>query len=175
MMKKLALILGLLCSPAFAANPTAKQVVEEFCNLDLSGARLHSTEDAPIWKLTLDDGEPQEGPVVIIRGYSIENAVEKSEHGEVTVRYTILGVIAGDQLHKPDSTKLATGQFKLEYRDGWKISLRSLKVPPHVSPDAYSKHIDLLIQAINRKSPEKRDVQREKSLNALKASLLKLR
>jgi len=44
-----------------------------------------------------------------------------------------------------------------------------------VSPEAYSKHIDLLTQAINRQPLEKRDEPRRIALEKLKAQVLALR
>jgi hypothetical protein len=171
-----ALLLSLVFagSGLYDATQHPGQVVEEFCQLDLSGARLHSAEDAPIWRLTLDDGEPPESPVVIARGFHVAGAVEQGNEGTVTIQYQVLGVIGPDEVFTADSTRFATGRFHLKQQDGWKISLQSLKVPPHVSPEGYARHIDLLIQAINRKPPAKRNEARLSSLQKLKAQILAL-
>jgi hypothetical protein len=173
--KWLATVLFVACPCLLGAAQSSQQVVEEFCRLDLSGARLHSTEDAPIWHLTLNDGEPPAGPVVIARGFHAAKAVEQGESGTVTVRYDVLGVVGADEVFKPGSEQFALGRFQLKEQDGWKISLQSLAVSPHVSPEAYSKHIDLLTQAINRQPLEKRDEPRRIALEKLKAQVLALR
>lgn len=176
-MRRLAFFLFIFvaCPCVFGASQTSDQVVDEFCRLDLSGARLHSTEDDPIWRLTMNDGEPSEGPVVIARGFRVTSAVDQGHTRTVTVRYDVLGVIGEDLVFKPGPTRFATGRFHLKEQDGWKISLQSLKVPPHVSPDAYAKHIDLLIQAIDRKPPLKGNEPRHRSLEKLKAQVLALK
>lgn len=173
-MKRLVLFLSLAAPLLLSAAQTRRQVVDEFCHLDLSGARLHSTEDAPIWRLTLDDGEPPDGPVVIARSYRVAQA-GGPESTAVVVRYEVLGLVDDNMVFTPGATRFATGNFHLISKDGWKISLKSLKVPPHVTPDAYANHIDLLIQAMNRKPPEERDQARLASLQKLKAQILALK
>lgn len=174
MIRTLLLSLVLAGSGLYDATQQPGPVVEQFCQLDLSGARLHSNEDAPIWRLTLNDGEPSASPVVIARGFHVARAVEQENEGTVTVQYQVLGVIGPDEVFTADSTRFETGRFHLKQQDGWKISLQSLKVPPHVSPEAYARHIDLLIQAINRKPPAKRNETRLTSLQKLKAQILAL-
>lgn len=173
-MKRLTLLLFLAAPFLLSAAQSPRQVVEEFCRLDLSGARLHSTEDAPIWRLTLNDGEPPDGPVVIVRAFHLTHA-GGAKSSAVIVRYDVLGLVDDDMAFQLGSTQFATGDFHLKQKNGWKISLKSLKVPPHVTPVAYQNHIDLLIQAMNRKPPEERDQARLASLEKLKTQIRSLR
>lgn len=174
-MKRIVLLLFLAAPFLQSASQNRRDVVEEFCRLDLSGARLHSTADAPIWRLTLDDGEPLDSPVVIARGFHRASAVDETKPDTLTVHYDVLGLVDDDLSFKPGSTRFATGNFQLRWQNSWKISLKSLKVPPHVSPAAYVQHIDLLIQAMNRKPPQQRDQSRLAFLEKLKTQILALK
>jgi hypothetical protein len=136
-----------LAIPATAVEPG--DIVAQYCQLDFSGALLHSGADIPICKLALDNGEPPQSPVVLVESFKVASVSNEADGVRVDVSYKVLGAVDEEFKHflRSTSPSLSNGTFHLKKeRDSWKISLDSLRVSPHVGASALPNHIDSLIR-----------------------------
>lgn len=137
------------CAVARAIS-SPQDVMQQFCQLDFDGARLHSTATDPIWALTIDNGEPPEEPVVLLKKFQVIRSSETGTNAEVLVSYESLGVIRegaqGPTFVREEHAGLYI--FHLVNVAGeWKMSLDQMKLGPHVGVAAYGAHLKDLIRA----------------------------
>jgi hypothetical protein len=131
-------------APLPAPPQTPAQVVEEYCQLDLKGARL-SSDNPYVEKyfslVTWEDEAGYDGADVAKECRVLSSKVSGGR-AEVTTEYKILGTIEANTVRRSPRTERVT--FVLEKSGGkWKITRPLL--PPHVSPSSLiANYWDLL-------------------------------
>lgn len=132
------------------AGPSSpEKVVSEFCRLDFEGARLKSSADDPIWRLTLDNAELPTEPLVLVASCRPAYVLPNRELVQMVVVYSVLGVVRDRGPHldyKVDRHEERVTITLIDENGIWKISLKSLKIGPHVGVSAYLDHLGSLIR-----------------------------
>lgn len=168
------LLLGLafMVAPRLSAQAAPLDVVAQFLALDATGARLHSSAEDPIWRLTIRDGEPPKHPIVLVDACRPLPARPAAATMQVRVRCTVSGTVTDDGTtvrYRP-GRGVAGGTFTLlKEQSTWKISLGHLSFPPHVTPAAYLEHLDTLIHLYS--DDKDKDDPRYRSLLRVRKSL----
>ena len=121
------------CQPA--------EVVMAFCSIDSAGARCHSGRNDTLSKLYDLSGEPGWDQSMVIDGYQLVQSHQSGDSAIVTVKYDIVGWLAGADLYfpgdkpfdfKPPLPEQELVNFKLDRSNGcWRI--RGMNLMPHTS------------------------------------------
>lgn len=117
------------------------EVVQAFCSLDSAGARCHSGQLDTLSVLYDLRGEPGWDQSMVIDGYGLVQSHHSGDSAIVTVRYDIVGWLAGADLYlpgdkpfdsKPPVPEEELVNFKLDKFNGcWRI--RGMNLMPHTS------------------------------------------
>lgn len=136
-----------------ATNETSPaSVVQEYCRLDLKGARLSSQnpDNERVSALVTWLIEPGWDTSVVVRTFEIVSTSLGPSKSSVTVRYIVLGNMFGAKITQSRQHEELVTFVLTKSRDLWRIE-RPL-IAPHVSvPSAISALNSLLI---NEKDPE---------------------
>jgi hypothetical protein len=113
------------------ANKTPAEVVQQYCTLDLSGARVGGRLGTPrIFKLVTWKTEPGWDTFTVVRGYRLVDTRKTASGTEVRVEYQALGQISANTLDRKAGIETVT--FVLETFGGaWKIAKPVFQ--PHLS------------------------------------------
>jgi hypothetical protein len=123
-------------------------IVREFCQLDLEGVRLDSTN--PRWnefsRFMIGNEEWPDTPIVAVSAFHVATVRQEQRKAIVRVSYDRVGRIEGGS--EPDEvvveTKSETFEFHLvKTNAGWKIPFQNLV--PHVSVRAMRAHLMKLL------------------------------
>lgn len=130
-----------------------RSVVSEYCKLDLGGARLSSEniENAKISNLVVWPLEPGWDTVVLVRRCDIVSANIFATKPSVTVKYTLIGSLFGEDI-TPSKNHEEFVTFFLRRSHGlWRIE-RPM-IAPHVSISAAISELKSFL--IDEKDPER--------------------
>jgi hypothetical protein len=145
---RVLLLLGLVTSfPGTqwaAARLDPRETVNRFCELDLGGVRLDSTNPhrSELSTLVVRKGDWPEEPVRIVTAFRVVSVQSHGGTALVGVEYQSLGSLGGalesDRLVREDTPE--TVKFPLLLVHGsWKI--KPFELPPHVSAEVLRDHV----------------------------------
>ena len=90
----------------------------------------------------------------------------------VKVRYHVVGYIDSGIDLKPGGRRYAVGKFLLKRDTSWKISLEDLQVSPHVSAEAFIRHIDDLLSLYKDSDTSPGDRTKRRAYEKLRRQLV---
>lgn len=143
-------------APDRAKHLSPREVVQQYCDLDMKGARLSSQNpyNDAIFALVAWPDEPGWDSATIVAGCKVQRAQIGELKSEVSMQYTVLGTMSGPGVVRAvNHTKVVT--FVLEESQGeWKITRPMIR--PHVSVDAAVDSLRWLL----RNQPHSQDINR---------------
>jgi len=120
--------------PAMHLSP--RQVVQQYCNLDMRGARLSSQNpyNDAIFALVAWPDEPGWDSATIVAACKVQRMQIGELKSEICIQYTVLGTMSGlSVLRAENHPEVVTFVLK-KFKGDWKISRPLIR--PHVSVDA---------------------------------------
>ncbi len=140
-------LLATVLIPAKHLSP--REVVQQYCNLDMAGARLSSQNpyNDAIFALVAWPDEPGWDSATIVSACRIQRVQTAQRRSKVTAQYTVLGTISGlNEVRSENHAEVVT--FVLAKSNGiWKISRPLIR--PHVSVDAAVDNLRTLLHQHN--------------------------
>ena len=121
-------------SPRKSATPS--DVVRQYCELDMEGARLSSQNPhvAKVFSLVTWSEEPGWDSATVIRGFEVVGVRAGRQTSAVTVRYEVLGEMSGVSVATSRRIPELVTFVVRRSETGWKIDRPLIR--PHISADA---------------------------------------
>jgi len=136
------------------------EIVKKFALLDFEGYRLGSEGHQAIWNLTIEDGEPDDSPMYLVKAYQVLSPQKTADGSfQVSVNYDVIGLVDEDRngLYFKNETFVDKEGFPVKCVDKLcKIDLNRniFHIPPHVSKEAILAWLKGL-EGIRKTSEEK--------------------
>lgn len=154
----IALLLCFTSSIGEAESKTASNdaspvsVVQEYCGLDLKGARLSSQNplNDKISALVTWPIEPGWDTIVVVRTFEVVSTILGPTKSSVTIRFSVIGNMFGTKIIASQQHKKLVTFVLTKSHDGWQIE--SPLIAPHVSVAAAISALNSLL--IDEKNPE---------------------
>ncbi len=147
-------LMAKVLDPAKHLSP--REVVQQYCDLDMKGARLSSQNpyNDAIFALVAWPDEPGWDSATIVASCKVQRVQIGELKSEVSMQYTVLGTMSGPSVVRAvNHPEVVT--FVLEKSQGeWKITRPMIR--PHVSVDAAVGSLRWLL----RNQPDSQDVNR---------------
>jgi hypothetical protein len=136
-------------------------VVKEYCQLDLQGARLSGETWSRVAPLVGWEDEPGWDSAILASGYHVQSTTVRPDHASVIVVFRVLGSLEDDKPFAPARKgKYETISFHLERAgDSWKI-VRPV-IPPHVSLRSMMEHLRGLLAHEENGSERKQTLEEQ--------------